>query len=217
MCFYWCDEDDNIAGFQLAVCFDCDLDFRQGTFTVEDTILDEVGAEFVTHQVDSSADDGDGCELIVGILLDALPPFEEQTVPSTGTPLKIGCIDANVSEDACGENLDIQFCDGINGTGDIPLKNLVVAVRGGDLVSVQDFMTNPCRVDVNPPPIFIRCDCNNDQKCDLADAAAVLGAVYGSYELIVTLLSALRANTGFVAAEIIVRWIAVPTTATVAS
>jgi hypothetical protein len=177
VCFFWCDPTDNLAGFQLAVCFDCGLNFIEGTFSVEGSILDEVGAEFVNHNVDNDPNDGDGCEFVAGILLDALPPFEGQTVPQTATPLLIGCIDAEIKGGTCGQNLLIEFCDGINGAGNVPINNIVV--RGTE--SIQNFETNPCRVNVIPLPEFIRGDCNFDEKLDLADAATVLAQQFDDF------------------------------------
>ncbi len=47
---------------------------------------------------------------------------------------------------------------------------------------MQNFETNDCEVDVQPAPDFIRCDCNNDDKCDLADAAGVIQAQFGDFD-----------------------------------
>jgi hypothetical protein len=177
VCFFWKDEDDNLSGFQLAVCFDCCLEFVDGSFTVEGSILDEVGAEFVNSSVDNDPNDGDGCEFVAGILLDALPPFDGQTVPQTATPLLIGCVDATICEEACDVKMDIEFCDGINGAGGPPINNIVV--RGTE--SVQGFQKMPCSVLGIPVPEFIRCDCNQDEKCDLADAATVLAQQFDDF------------------------------------
>jgi uncharacterized protein YkvS len=178
ICFFWCDPTDNIGGFQLAVCFDCCLEVVEGTFTIEDTILEAVGAEFVNHSVDND-DDADGCSLVVGILLDALPPFEGQTVPQTAVPFRIGCIDAVICEEACDlGDLAIEFCDGATGGGEVPINNIVII----GVESIQNFVTNDCVVKIQGTPSFKRGDCNFDEKCDLADAAAVIQSQFGSFD-----------------------------------
>ncbi len=179
VCFFYREFNplNNIGGFQLAVCFDCCLEFVDGSFTVEGSILDEVGAEFVNSSVDNNPNDGDGCEFVAGILLDALPPFEGQTVPPTATPLLIGCVDAVICDEACDLKLDIIFCDGVNGAGGPLINNLVVV----GTQSVQDIIFFNCSVLAVPVPEFIRCDCNQDQKCDLADAATVLAQQFDDF------------------------------------
>ncbi len=176
-CFFWSDPTDNINGFQLAVCFDCELFFIEGTFSVEGTILEEVGAEFVNHHVDNDPHDGDGCELVVGILLDALPPFDRQTVPPTAIPLKLGCIDVTINGD-CDECYDIWFCDNINGRGQVLIENVVVV----DTVrSVKGFGKHPCQICVDAPDEFVRGDCNCDLWVNIADASTVLAQQFQGY------------------------------------
>ncbi|MCA8962244.1 MAG: hypothetical protein KDC38_17085, partial [Planctomycetes bacterium] len=96
VCFYYTSAF-NVQGFQLAICYDCELQI--GAVSIEDTIVDEIGAEFVNFQIDSDPFDGDGCELIIGILLDALPPFDGQTLPPTDIPLQIACVDVTVVDE----------------------------------------------------------------------------------------------------------------------
>lgn len=172
VCFNYADPDDNIQGFQIAVTFDCNLEFLNETFTIAGSIVEEVGAEFVTSQVDNDPNDGDGCEFIAGILLDALPPFENQTVPQTVDPLLIGCIEARIKDDApCGTDLPITYTDNIDGAGNVFLENIVVI----NFESIQNFFLEDCAVSVVPQQTFQRGDCTSDDKVDLADAARVIG------------------------------------------
>lgn len=104
ICFFY-QSTENVQGFQLAACFDCDLVLSN--FSTEGSIVEAVGAEFINWQIDNDPYDGDGCEFVVGILLDALPPFEAQTVPPTVQPLLIGCVTAGIPEaPACARDLD---------------------------------------------------------------------------------------------------------------
>jgi hypothetical protein len=170
VCFFYCDPDDNIQGVQLAVCYDCNLTMLD--FSITDSIFDEVGAEFFSYSIDDDAGDGDGCEFIAGILLDALPPFEDQTVPPTAVPLIIGCGTFYIDEaDTCDTDLAIDFCDGVNAAQSLPTKNIAVI----DYESIQNFQMDGCVVRVVPDELFQRGDCNSDDKVDLADAATVLG------------------------------------------
>lgn len=171
-CFFWSDPTDNIHGFQLAVCFDCNLHFEQGTFSVDGTILASVGAEFVNHNISSGPNANGYCELVAGILLDALPPFNRQTVPSTGVPLKMASIEVTIDPlTPCNTCLDIFFCDGATGAGQVPIENIVV-VNGTE--SVQDFTTHPCQICVEAERQFVRGDCNSDLKLNIADSATIL-------------------------------------------
>lgn len=179
ICFFYTDSDDNLQGLQMAVCFDCNLTFHG--FDISGSIFDAVGAEFVNWNIDNDPNDGDGCEFVLGILLDALPPFAGQTVPQTTTPLLIGCVDATVSPNApCDACLSVNFCGSetetgpggtANGSGSVQIENIAII----NFESIQNFDTVPCAVCVIPENIFQRGDCNSDDKVDLADAAKTLG------------------------------------------
>jgi len=178
-CFFYSDPNDNIQGVQMAVCYD-DLILIEGTFTIEGSIADELGAEFVNYQIDNDDNDGDGRELVAGILMDALPPFENQQLPSTVEPLMIACVQAEVdSGAACGDTFSIDFCDGINGNGMVPINNLVVI----EYQSVQSFDRFGATYEIIPVPAFQRGDCNTDTKVDLADAATVIASQFQGYEV----------------------------------
>ncbi len=170
----------NIQGYQLAVCFDCDL-FINDDFSLEGSISESVGAEFVNFSVDNDPGDGDGCELVAGVILDALPPFNGQTLPDTddNEPLNIGCVSVTIADDPalCDTSLSVEFCNGINGGGNVAVNNIAVI----DFESFQDIEFVNCEVDVIPVPEFQRADCNSDTKVDLADSIAILGQQFAGY------------------------------------
>jgi hypothetical protein len=174
LCFYYADEDDNIQGMTMTVCYDCDLTI--GTeWDWHGSIVEQIGVEYLAVQVDDSDTDGDGCELVVAILLDALPPFDGQTLPQTEDlnegRLLIGCLDVTVDDTAeCDEDQEINWCNNINGNGNVNLYNNVVI----NYESIQDYARNDTTVYVVPEEIFQRGDCNSDDKVDLADAATIL-------------------------------------------
>ncbi|HIA27984.1 MAG TPA: hypothetical protein EYN79_07685 [Planctomycetes bacterium] len=175
LCFYYIEPDDEIQGFTITACYDCDLTVKESTFDLNGSIVEEVGAEFVNHQVDDDCSDGETGELIIAILLDALPPFDNQSLPPTNEPLLVGCIDINVDMSAECETLqEIYFCDGIDGNGVVALYNNLVI----DYQSIQDYERIDTSIYVVPQEIFQRGDCNSDDKVDLADAASVLGVQF---------------------------------------
>ena len=178
VCVYYVDPTDAIQGFQLALCMPLEsigvLEFVEESFSIEDTILEAVGTEFLAQSQDNDPNDGDGVEMTVGILLDALPPFDDQTVPPTAVPLEIGCFDVRIDANApCDTCFGIDFCDFVNAAEALPIENLAV-VEFGD-VRPQQFS---CRVCTVLTPEFMRGDCTLDEKVNIADAAAILGAQF---------------------------------------
>jgi hypothetical protein len=176
ICFFYSDEDDNMQGVQIATCHDCNLEFT--SFDISGSIFDEVGAEFVNANFDN--DPAGGCHMTVGILLDALPPFNGQSVPPTAVPLLIGCATATIGAGTCGTMLSVDFCDVNSGPGNVLIENIAVI----DFESIQNFATYGCAVMVVPEQIFQRGDCNSDDKVDLADAAKILGWQFGGESIL---------------------------------
>jgi hypothetical protein len=179
LCFYYYDADDYIQGMTMTVCYDCDLTI--GTeWDWNGSIVEQVGVEYLAVQVDDDDTDGDGCELVVAILMDALPPFEGQTLPQTpgqtgdsseDARLLIGCLSVTVDMTAeCETDQAITWCNDVNGNGNVNLYNNVVI----DFVSLQNYARNDTSVYVVPEEIFQRGDCNSDDKVDLADSATML-------------------------------------------
>ena len=184
LCFYYADEDDNIQGFTMTLCFDCNLEI--GTdWDYMGSIVEEVGVEYLAVQVDSDPNDGDGCELVVAILMDALPPFDGQTLPQTADlnegRLLIGCLPITVGLNApCETDLLIEWCNDINGTGSVNLYNNAVI----DFDSIQNYARNDGSVFVVPEEIFQRGDCNSDDKVDLADSATILANQFNGFDIL---------------------------------
>jgi len=172
LCFFYSDPTDNLQGLQMALTFDSDLTIVEGSYTFEGTIVQESGAEFVNQHVDNNDNDGDGREMVLAILMDAVPPFEEQMLPSSSTPLNIGCVDVVVSPNAaCDDLLLIEFTNNVNGAGSVPIRNIAVI----DYMSETGigFVDGGCQIV--PETLFRRGDCNLDEMVDLSDAATVLG------------------------------------------
>lgn len=187
VCFYYKSPEDNapghaqkdhIQGFSMALTYCCDVSARP-SLDIAGTIVEAVGAEFVSVQADNDPADGDGCELIIGVLVDALPPFDGATLPPTSTLARVGCVTFDVKDDAalCGKCCDIKFTDGVNGQGKIPIKNLISVENQS--VSPQTMNCQLCIVDKER---FYRGDCNfsrmGSMAVDIADAASVVSYLF---------------------------------------
>ncbi len=154
-----------IQGLSMAVCYDRGfLHCLDGKFSLEGTMTQAVGAEFVNvHCQDQDpVDSVRKGELVVGILVDALPPFERQYLPPTDDWLQVICVKfqaltppglCDAPEEACSE---ITFCDGANGQGNIRVRNLISV----DNLSFKPMDLLPGTVCLLPAPVFIRGDCN---------------------------------------------------------
>ncbi|MBI4603978.1 MAG: hypothetical protein HY721_18640 [Planctomycetes bacterium] len=188
VCFYYKSPEDNapghqqfdhIQGLSMAVCYPCDLTCREGTFGITGTIVDAVRADFVSHQCDNDPNDGDGCELIIGILVDSLPPFDGATLPPTDAFLRIGCMRFTVADkpSLCGTCLPITFCDGADGRGKVPIKNLISTENESRRPQLMN-----CEVCIMGQPVFHRGDCNfsdmGNMSVDIADAAATISFLF---------------------------------------
>ena len=184
LCFYYYDSDDYIQGMTMTLCYDCDLTVTP-SWDWHGSIVEQVGTEYLAVQVDDDGGDGDGCEVIVAILMDALPPFDGQTLPQTpgqtgdsseDARLLLGCLPLHIDDTAeCDQDQEINWCNGINGNGNVNLYNNVVI----DYESLQNYARNDTAVHVVPEQIFQRGDCNSDDKVDLADAATMLANQFG--------------------------------------
>jgi hypothetical protein len=187
VCFFYKSPEDNapghaqfdhIQGFSMALTFCCDVKARPA-IDITGTIVEAVGAEFVSVQADNDPSDGDGCELIIGVLVDALPPFDGATLPPTSTLTRVGCVLFDITDDPslCGKCCFVNFTDGVNGVGNVPIKNLI---------SVENVSRGPqlmnCEICIKDKEKFFRGDCNFSQmgsmSVDIADAAAVVSFLF---------------------------------------
>jgi hypothetical protein len=169
---------DHIQGFSMALTFCCEL-IADDTFDITGTIVEAIGAEFVTAQADNDPNDGDGCELIIGVLVDALPPFDGATIPPLPDFQLVGCVTFTVRDDAtCGSCCPIEFTDGVNGNGKVPVKNLISVENVSRTPQLMD-----CEVCIVDMERFFRGDCNFSQMgmgmaVDISDAAAVVSYLF---------------------------------------
>ena len=118
---------DELQGLTMAMSYDCNLRCIASTFNIPpDSITAQVGADFIQFHCDNDPFDGDLCEMVLGIVVDVFPPIVGNTLPGTNVPLKLACVEMEVSTTTQpGECLAIRFTDGVNGAETIPVKNLV--------------------------------------------------------------------------------------------
>jgi hypothetical protein len=176
---------DQIQALSIAACFDPGFILCQETYSLAGTITETVGAEFVNLHCENSVTDGDPGEIVIGILVDALPPFDGQTLPPTNEYLPLICVDFQVSPTApCNQCSPITFCDGADGRGTVPIKNLASIQNQSQAPALV-----PGEVCILAEPIFVRGDCNfhfsdnypatcGPEVVDISDAQAVLSFLF---------------------------------------
>lgn len=175
-------QSGKIQGFSMSVAFNCNLTLHPDSFDLTGGALEQAGAEFVHIETDNlnPTVDGDACEFTLGVLIDAVPPFDGRALPSTSRFRKLFSIDFEIEDDAtCGQCLWIKFMDGLTGTGGIPPVRNLVSI---DFQSRSPETIN-CSVCVDADsPKFIRGDCNFSNRgnlsVDIADAAAAVGYIF---------------------------------------
>ncbi len=165
---------NHVQGLSMVIEFDCNLTAGE-QFYITNTITETVGVDFVDLNVDNDPDDGDGCELIVAVLVDAMPPFDGSTFPPINLPQRIGCIEFTVDDnpELCQTCLPIEFKNNLNASGRIPISN--VASVGNVSRSPVLQGTEICAVSRG---VFYRGDCNfsggpEGLALDISDAAYI--------------------------------------------
>ncbi len=175
------EQPDHIQGLSMVLSFDCQMQ-AVSDLDISGTILEAIGAEFVATQRDNDPNDGDGCELVIAVLVDAQPPFDGATIPPLPDFQSIGCIDFAISENAkCDSSLALAFEDGLNGTTKVPNKNIISAEN-----QARSPQTTNCNVNVVGNAVFFRGDCNFSGEemgmaINIADAASVVSYLFPNF------------------------------------
>jgi hypothetical protein len=178
-----------VQGFSLGLEYECDEVNASASFDISGTILEALGTEFVGVQADNSADDGDGCSLVLGVLIDALPPFDGACIPGLPDPQLLGSLEFTVLNDAdCGSGVSIVAVDGVNGEGSVPVANLLSVNNKPFSLFALDGV-RPCSLVRGSAPAFYRGDCNftggntpimagGIPAVEISDAAAVISYLF---------------------------------------
>ncbi len=161
-----------LQGFSLAVTFDPARLQILGA-GVKDTITEAVGAEYVAPKIDN-----DRGILILGVLLDTLPPFENQVIPASGLNLPIAKLQVQVvSALPDQEFTEVAFQDG---AGDPPIRNLFIVNN----LSVEPRKENG-RLTLLQGARFIRGDANDDEDLDISDPIRIINFIFFRTERVV--------------------------------
>jgi hypothetical protein len=152
-----------LRGFSIGIKFD-PARIRFLGVDLTDTITEAVGAEYVAPIIDNETG-----EFLLGVLLDSMPPFENQTIPAAGMELTIAKVKVEVLAPAEG-GIDLVLTDGL---GTPPIRNLFVIENH----SYQPVMMSG-RIDLAEDAVFLRADANADGKVDISDGVATLGYLF---------------------------------------
>ena len=167
-------------GFSLALGYPCGDLAGVESFDVSGTILEAVGAEFVGVQADNTADDGDPCSLILGVLVDAAPPFDGGVIPGLPQTQPLGRLGFIIPVGVdCGKTVLVSSADGANGRGNVPVRNVISVDNQAFAATVRPF-----NVIAEQRVRFFRGDCNFSLRSagldpvNIADAAAVVSFLF---------------------------------------
>jgi hypothetical protein len=179
LCFWYRSPGFELQGLVMALTHDCRLVCIEDSFHIpDDTVVFNIAPEFIEFRCDGDPDDGDGCEIVLGILVDAAPPFDGRTLPPTDVPIKVGCVQMErPDESECGDCFPVRFTNDINGADR--------KVRVFNLISIDNMSflaaTIDCEVCTTQTliPEFVRGDCNFDTRIDISDPAEIISALFG--------------------------------------
>ena len=167
------EQNDHLQGFSMVFCYDCRLSCIEESFRIPpEAITSVIAADFVEFQCDNDPGDGDGCEMLLAVLVETVPPFRGDTLPPTSQPLMVGSVQFEVdSRVSCGDELPIEFCDGVNVRGRVPLQNVYAAANQS--LSARTINSG---VVIDSGRLFQRGDCNSDNRVTISDPISVLMA-----------------------------------------
>lgn len=146
-----------LQGFSVVLSFDPEL-LECASATISGTITEVVGAEFIEQIFDNDAG-----YAILGCLLDVLPPYDGQVIPSTGIELEFLRFFFDINPLVSGS--PVTTIDLVDGLGDPPISNVFV---------IDNQSVNPVTVgavmEISGEGVFLRGDADGNELLDLADA-----------------------------------------------
>ncbi|MCA8960677.1 MAG: hypothetical protein KDC38_09200 [Planctomycetes bacterium] len=168
--FLVADPSDGLQGFQMGITFGCEA-MATSLFEVTGEASQ---AEFVDSNYDNDPLDGDGCELVIGVLLDALPPFDDPLLPVSADPYPVGSVQFEIDRStAPGTEIPLEFAE-VGGEGSVIIEN--IAVIDFASIEVVDLVgTHITVVDGFP---FRRGDVTDDGMLDLSDGIGLLAQLF---------------------------------------
>lgn len=154
-----------LQGFTIGMTFDPER-VRFLSVHLDGTITEAVGAEFLDPVIDN-----ENGVLIIGVLLDIMPPFEAQHIPANGLAFTIAKVDFVVNPPVDPVNppspeIELTLTDGL---GNPPKKNIFVIDNESVFPTLNDGS-----IVVKKDLIFVRGDAAMDGRINIADAVRVL-------------------------------------------
>ena len=146
-----------LQGFSVVISFDPEL-LEFASATISGTITEVVGAEFIEE-----ISNNDAGYAILGCLLDVLPPYDGQVIPSTGLELEFLRFFFDINPAVLGS--PVTTIDLTDGLGDPPISNVFVIANQ----SVTPLMVGAVLV-ITGEAFFLRGDADGNEFLDLADA-----------------------------------------------
>ena len=148
--------DTSVQGFSLAITYDPTV-LELTSFGIEDTITELTEAEFVEEIINAVPG-----QAILGVLLDVVPPYDQQMIPASGLPLPFAKMRFTVS-DSLEQDVatPIRFTDNI---GSPAIENLLVI--GGASILPEKVDTF---IQIDAAASFLRGDADRSLDLDLAD------------------------------------------------
>jgi hypothetical protein len=162
------DVEEAVQGFSLAIAFPAES-LALTEVHIRDTILEAMSVDYLETKV--SATDG---TLVIGMLVDAEPPFTGALIPSLGFPIDYVHLQVLVADDAEGD-LVLECRDGLS----IPPTSNLFSV---DNQSIP--ITEPGRGVIalgqsgESASVFLRGDVNSSGDVDVSDPIAVLSHLF---------------------------------------
>lgn len=148
---------DALQGFSSVLAFDPTI-LQCASSTIEGTITQVAGAEFIEGVIDNTIG-----FVVLGVLMDILPPYDGQVIPATGIELEYARIYFDVSSSLTSSSqTELHF---ENDLGTPPISNVFVIENQ----SVEP-VTVDLTIDVVVDGIFLRGDADGNLRLDLADA-----------------------------------------------
>lgn len=179
------DGPDPVQGFSIAMSYDCAAVEPVDEFDVTGTILGDLDAEFVgIHHGSEVIEEDTVCSMVLGVLVDALPPFDGLVIPPLPIPQALGTLCFNILEGVeCDVTVVVEQAEGVKGGGNTPTFTLVSVDNYPYAATVRPISICPKR-----EALFYRGDCNGSGRngdfnlvdpVEVADAAAVVSYLFG--------------------------------------
>lgn len=147
----------NVQGFSTVLTFDPQV-LTCSSVGIDQTITEAVGAEFVEEIIENTQG-----YAILGVLLDIIPPYDNQVIPATGLALPIARYRFDVTDTLMGSDVrtPLRFVDFL---GTPPIENIFVIGNNSIRPDSVDTL-----LDVQGMSVFLRGDANWTGHLDLAD------------------------------------------------